>query len=448
MHEADRKPLSGWGRVPIVHGRELRSDDLQRDTVGVSLCRGLGRSYGDASLPASSTAPVVNTGPADRILHFDRTRGVLRAEAGLSLLALNTVLWPAGFAVPVSPGTQFVTLGGMVAANVHGKNHHVAGGFGSFVRALLLRVADDRVLEVGPDREPELFDATLGGMGLTGHILEVEFSLERIETAWIHEETRPVSSLDALIEELRACSRQWPFTMSWVDCVKRGPQMGRGIVRMGRWARPQELTARQHACAPRPRSGPSIPFPFPSFALNRFSIAAFNALLYRLGSRPQRHVVHPQTFFYPLDFLRDWNRMYGSVGPLQYQCVLPERAGQIHHARFFETLTRLGGASFLCVIKDCGSDDRGLLSFPMPGISVALDIAMGPGAQRLIDALNEVVLEAGGRIYLTKDALTRPEHFRAMEGDRLERFLAVRRTWDPQVRIRSALSQRLMGDPS
>jgi FAD/FMN-containing dehydrogenase len=336
----------------------------------------------------------------------------------------------------------------MVASNVHGKNHHVAGSFGNFVRALLLRVADDRVLEVGPDREPELFDATLGGMGLTGHILEVEFSLERIETPWIHEETRSVPDLDALIEQLRACSREWPFTMSWVDCMKSGPQMGRGIVRMGRWARPEELTARQRSSAPRPRSGPPIPFPLPSFALNHHSIRAFNALIYRIGSRPQRRIVHPQSFFCPLDFLRDWNRMYGSVGPVQYQCVLPERAGQIRHARFFETLTRLGGASFLSVIKDCGSDPRGMLSFPLPGISVALDIAMGAGTQRLIDSLNEVVLEAGGRIYLAKDALTRPEHFQAMERGRLERFLEVRRTWDPQARIRSALSQRLMGDPS
>ena len=437
------KRLSGWGRVPWMRARELASEDLLEATRGAVLSRGLGRSYGDASLPPREGDLVASTLRADRVLVFDRERAILRAEAGLSLFDLNGILWPAGFACPVAPGTQFVTLGGMLASNVHGKNQHVAGCIGDHVRGLRLRVADGRVLEVGPEREPELFDATLGGMGLTGHILEVELELERIPGAWIEEQTRPVPDLGALVAGLREASRHWPFTVCWVDALRRGAGMGRGILRMGRWAEPHEAPR----AVPRPRRGPSLPFPLPGRAMNRLTLAAANALYYRLQSRPRRRVVHPQAFFHPLDALQHWNRLYGRRGPIQYQCVLPEGEEERACRRFFETLTRMGGASFLSVVKDCGPTPRGLLSFPLPGISVALDLVMREGStQRLIDALNEIVIEAGGRIYLTKDALTRPEHFRAMEGARLARFLEVRRKWDPERRLGSALASRLLGD--
>jgi decaprenylphospho-beta-D-ribofuranose 2-oxidase len=437
------KKLCGWGRYPVVEGEERVSEDLQAASEGAILSRGLGRSYGDASLPPDGGGPVLNTRLADRILAFDPERGVLRAEAGFSLAELNRLFPRRGWATPVSPGTQFVTLGGMVASDVHGKNHHVAGCFGEHVRALRMRVADGRVLEVSAPTEPELFRATLGGMGLTGHILEVEVQLERIPSHWIWGESEQVHDLDELVAKLRAASSVWPFTMAWVDCTARGRAMGRGILTVGRYATAQEAPPEP----PEMRERIGVPFDLPSWFVAPWSIRVFNAVYYHLrGRRTWRGVVHPQPFFYPLDAVHHWNRLYGRRGFAQYQCVLPLAADGRAYRRFFEVLTRHGGASPVSVIKDCGPEGRGMLSFPKPGISVALDLPMRAArTQALVDALNQIVIEAGGRMYLTKDALTRPEHLRAME-PRLGGFREVRRKWDPDALLRSAQSVRLLGD--
>lgn len=435
----------GWGRHPVVDGVERLSTDLERDSRGMPLSRGLGRSYGDASLPAGSGGAVLGTRLADRILRFDATRGRLRAEAGLSLATLSQVLTGSGYATPVVPGTQHVTLGGMVASDVHGKNHHGAGCFGAHVRSLRLRVADERVLEISPEREPELFDATLGGMGLTGHILEVEFQLERVPSPWIWAEGERARDLDALMDRLRCVSAQWPFTVAWVDCTARGESLGRGILHCGRWARADEAPANSPAA--RRRIG--IPVPLPANVVAPWSIQIFNTLWFHaLGGAGRRGISHPEAFFHPLDAIQHWDRLYGPRGMVQYQCVLPVERDPTAPRRFFEVLTRMGGASPISVIKDCGPEGRGLLSFPMPGISIAIDLPYREReTQALVDALNEIVCGASGRIYLSKDALTRPEHFAAME-PRLPRFQSVRRQWDPELRLRSALSTRLLGDPT
>jgi FAD/FMN-containing dehydrogenase len=437
----DSGVLWGWGRVPGP-GRERRSEDLEALTRAAVLSRGLGRSYGDASLPPPSEPVVAGTTLADRILAWDAASGRLRAEAGLTLLELNRLFWPRGFCAPVAPGTQFITLGGMVAADVHGKNHHRDGSFGAHVEALRLRVADGRLLECSREREPELFRATLGGMGLTGHVLEVAFRLQPMPTPWIVAETERIPNLDRFLEGLQQAAAGWPFTMGWLDCLTRGAGLGRGILYRGRWAETAEAPAR----VPRPLSRPTLPFGLPSFAMNRTSVRLFNALVYHSHvPRVRRRVVHPESFFYPLDWLREWNRLYGPRGFTQYQCVLPDEAGHGAAHRFLERLTARGGASFVSVIKDCGAEGEGLLSFPRPGVSIALDIPIRDDTQALVDALNEQVLAEHGRIYLAQDGFTRAEHFRAME-PRLEEFLRIRRRFDPEGRIRSAQSVRLMGD--
>ncbi|MCA9246255.1 MAG: FAD-binding oxidoreductase [Planctomycetales bacterium] len=435
--------ISGWGRNPIVEARVLVSEQLDRITTEAALTRGLGRSYGDSSLPAPGAAAVAASNYADRILSFDEATGRLHAEAGLSLADLNRVFLPRCWFTPVTPGTQFVTLGGMVAADVHGKNHHVAGCFGEHVERLWLRVADGRIVECSRDSEPELFRATLGGMGLTGHILEVAFRLQRIPTPWIWQESERIENLDAFIAGLREAADQWPFTVGWIDCLTQGKHLGRGILIKGRWAKTDEAPQ----AAPRPRSGPSVPFELPSWVLSRPSIRAFNALYYRKHmARRRRGIEHPQTFFYPLDAIENWNLMYGPQGFTQYQCVIPEHAGGQGVRRFMELLTQLGGSSFLCVIKDCGEQGQGLLSFPQRGTSIALDIPVrGAKTQQLVDRLNELVIRERGRIYLAKDTFTRREHYLAMD-DRLDEFNRVRRQWDPHGKIRSAQSVRLLGD--
>jgi decaprenylphospho-beta-D-ribofuranose 2-oxidase len=379
---------------------------------------------------------------ADRILGFDPATGVLRAEAGLSLQALNRLFLGRGFYSPVAPGTQIITLGGMVAADVHGKNHHRDGCFGAHVLSLRMRVADGRILECSREREPELFRASLGGMGLTGHILEVEARLARVPSAWIWQESERIADIDAYIDALKLAGPRWPYSMGWIDCLSRGRGLGRGILMRGRWAEPGEA----RPGTPAPLRRPSMPFVLPGFVINRWSVRAFNALLYRTHvPRRKQGLAHPEAFFYPLDAIGHWNRMYGPRGFTQYQCVLPESAGRGAARRFLELLTRRGGASMLCVITDCGTEGEGLLSFPMPGISIALDIPVRDSTQALVDALNEQVIAEGGRVYLAKDQFTRPEHYRAME-PRLEEWLRIRRRWDPEGRVRSAQSVRILGD--
>jgi decaprenylphospho-beta-D-ribofuranose 2-oxidase len=433
--------ITSWGNRPVP-GQEVRSENLEALTRSVlPLSRGLGRSYGDSSYPAEGDVDVVGTVLADRLLEFNPQTGVLRAEAGFTVDALIRVFLKRGFFTPVTPGTKFVTLGGMVASDVHGKNHHSSGCFGEHVRSLKLRVADGRVLECSMEKERDLFTATLGGMGLTGHILEVEFVMEKIPSPWIWAESERVPNIEAYVDGLKAAGTEWPMTMGWIDCLSRGQKMGRGILSRGRWARADEAPA----SPPGKRMKLTLPQVFPSFTINPLTTRIFNTLYYwKHLRRKQRGILHPDSFFYPLDGILHWNRVYGKRGLTQYQCVIPQGASRDAPRRFLEVLTRHKAASFLCVIKDCGAQGRGLLSFPMPGISIAVDIAIRADTPRVIAALNEFVISEGGRIYLTKDTFTTAEHFSAME-KRLPQFWAVKRKWDPRGKFRSAQSVRMLG---
>ncbi|MEO8604976.1 MAG: hypothetical protein ABI629_20580, partial [bacterium] len=315
--------------------------------------------------------------------------------------------------------------------------------FGEHVRALRLRLADGNIVEVDDTHESELFRATLGGMGLTGHVLEVEFAMERIASPWIWQESERVADFDTALERLEVAGRSWPYTVLWNDLMIDEPHLGRGLLMKGRWATPDEAPPQP----PRWRAAPTLPIALPSWALQPWMLAVGNRLNYwQHGARVRSGIEHPGTCFYPLDVLRQWNGLYGRRGFTQYQAVLPGPHLHPSHRRLLRTLRQRRGEVFLCVIKDCGPAGKGLLSYPRPGVSYAFDLPIGPNTQSVVDALNEVVVEEGGRIYLAKDALTRPEHYRAMEGERLQAFAAVRDKWDPQRRLKSALSVRLLGD--
>jgi len=440
LRSGQRMALSGWGRLPIVPGAEVLSEDLTRVSQDLPFARGLGRAYGDAALPATGDYYVAGTTLADRILAFDAQTGVLSAEAGLSLDQICELFLPRGYFTPVSPGTRFVTLGGMVACDVHGKNAHRDGTFGRHVLSLKMRVADGSIVTCSQTLNEDLYAATIGGMGLTGAILEVTVRLVRVPSPWILEERECVCDLDELLDSLKLAAATWPMTVAWLDCLVPGHATGRGVVLRGRWAEPDEVT---HIASP-PRRW-FVPFEMPPFVLNRNVMRAFNALSYRrqVWQAPQA-VVHPYTHLYPLDAITHWPRLYGRHGFIQYQCVLPEPHARDATHRFIRLLQLRDAAPFLAVIKDCGLEGPGMLSFPRPGISIAVDMPMRSTTQALVDALNEFVIAEGGRIYLAKDALTRAEHFRAME-PRVEAFLAIRRRWDPSGRIRSAQSIRLFG---
>jgi decaprenylphospho-beta-D-ribofuranose 2-oxidase len=433
-----RRTLRGFGNHPAIEGFELRSDSLTAITEQAVLSRGLGRSYGDAALPpADATRPVAVTDLADRMLEFDPRSGLLRAEAGLSLAELARVFLRQGWFSPVSPGTAHVTLGGMVAADVHGKNHHVGGTLGRHVERLRMRVASGRVLDVSRREEPELFRATLGGMGLTGHILEVTLRLERVPSAWISRESEQVPDVAALLWALREASRDWPMTVAWLDTSHA---RGRGIVHRGRWAAVEEAPP----ALPRSPRAPRLPFTLPHGVLNAHTIRLANALWYHAhGPSARTGLVTPNAWFWPLDAVRDWPRAYGPHGFTQYQCVVPSDPAVVSEllARFRQA----GGMSFVTVVKDCGAQGEGMLSFPKPGVSLSFDVPIRARTRALVDALNDFAVEHGGRIYLAKDAFTRPEHFRAMYPE-LGAWLELRRKWDPERRISSAQSRRLLGE--
>ena len=427
--------LAGWGRVPIVQAPVRAGEDLAKITSDAVLSRGLGRAYGDAALPVGG--PVAITTYADRILSFDASTGRLRAEAGLSQHELMRQLLPQGWFTPVSPGTQFVTLGGMVASDIHGKNHHVHGTFGNFVRSLLLRVADGRVVRCSPTEEAELFWATFGGMGLTGHILEVEVDLERLASPWIYEESERYGSLEEVFTHLKAASADWPMTVAWVDTSATGAKLGRGILMKGRWATAEEAPSEP----PGWRHAIEVPPVFPSGVMNRATVRAMNAVWYaKHGASPRKHYVGPEAFYYQLDMATEWNRGYGANGFTQYQCVVP---GPVSIFReLLERFQKMGGCSFVTVFKDCGPEGKGILSFPKEGTSMALDIPMGPNTEKLVHELNAFVMAHEGRVYLAKDAFTTATDFARMY-PRREEFMAVRRQWDPAGRIRSVLSDRV-----
>ena len=439
------EPVSGWGRHPITLGTVARPERLRLPADGSPvLPRGLGRSDGDAAVPAASGARVLETVRADRVLTFDAGSGTLTCEAGLALEEIVRIFLPRGWFPPVTPGTRFVTVGGCVACDVHGKNHHRVGSFGSFVERLVVQVADGRTVECGPHRERELFLATVGGMGLTGLITEVTFRLQPVESGWMVVDTAPVADLAAMQDGLRDAAKYWPYTVGWIDCLARGTTLGRGILMRGRHAARGEAPP---GPPPEPRRL-TVPVNGPEWLLSPALMRAFNAAYYRMHARRpggSARTVPYQGFFYPLDAIGEWNRLYGRRGFLQYQCVIPRAAGAAV-AELLERLAVAGAASFLAVIKDCGPESEAYLSFPLEGITLALDLPYrGPATEALVHELNAVVIAAGGRVYLAKDAVTRAEDFARMV-PRLDEWRRIRDTWDPERRFRSAQSVRVLGD--
>jgi len=445
------EPVAGWGRHAVERGAVVRPERLLLPPGGRPvLPRGLGRSYGDAAVPASPGAFVLETARADRVVAFDRERGTLTCEAGLSLAEILRVFLPRGWFPPVTPGTKFVTVGGCVACDVHGKNHHRDGPFGRFVDRLVLQVADGSVVECGPERERELFLATVGGMGLTGLITEVTLRLQPVDSAWMVVETEPVPGLGAMLDGLRDAGKDWPYTVGWIDCLARGAALGRGILMRGRHASRAESPA---VPPPEPRRL-DVPLDAPEWLLSPILMRGFNAAYYWKHARwsharPPRGPARPvpcHGFFYPLDAIGGWNRLYGRRGFLQYQCVVPRAAGPPAVAELLERVVEAGTASFLAVIKDCGPESDAYLSFPLEGTTLAFDLPYrGPRTETLVHELNATVIAAGGRVYLAKDAVTRAQDFARMV-PRLAEWRKVRDRWDPEHRFRSAQSVRVLGD--
>jgi FAD/FMN-containing dehydrogenase len=398
------------------------------------LARGLGRSYGDAAV--NGDGAVVLGERLARLLAFDENTGVLSCEAGVSFDDLIRTFLPRGWLPVVLPGTRFVTLGGAVAADVHGKNQHVDGTFGRHVEAIELVRPDGARVRASRDVEPELFRATLGGMGLTGIVLAVTFRMQRVTSDAVDVNYTRARDLDAAFESLERDARA-RYSVAWIDALARGRALGRSVVMAGDHARgtgPPSNAA--------PRTPLPVPFNAPSWLLGRWSVAAFNALYYRIQRRPRRRVPL-EAFFHPLDHLGNWNRLYGRGGFFQYQALLPTANARQGVRELLEATSSSGFGSFLSVLKRCDGEPEGMLSFCRTGYTLALDLPnRGDSVRTLARDLDAIVLRHGGRVYLAKDALLDRQTFDAMVPE-AEAFRDFRARSDPNRRLGSDLGRRL-----
>lgn len=428
--------LSGWGRYP-------RSDcNLQLPLGGIParqmiaetpqlLARGMGRSYGDAALGGT----LLGTRQLDRLRAFDEQTGVLRCDAGVTLAEIVDVFLPRGWFLAVTPGTRFVSVGGAIASDVHGKNHHLDGCFSEFVDSLTLACGDGQVRHCSRSEHPELFLATCGGMGLTGVILEATLRLHRVSSAHIEQVTYKAQNLQQALELFEEHHRS-TYSVAWIDCVASGAALGRSLLMIGEHARDQDRHVRNGLPL-------SIPVDAPSALLNHYSIQAFNSLYFhRVRRQRSEQRVDYRNFFYPLDGISQWNRLYGRQGFVQYQFVLPRQAGIDGLSGILQRIAASGRGSFLAVLKAFGPRNDSPLSFPLEGYTLALDFKMQSDLLPLLDELDRQVLDHGGRLYLAKDARMSADTFR-QSYPRWEEFQALRERYGALGKFVSLQAQRL-----
>jgi FAD/FMN-containing dehydrogenase len=412
-----RPELCSWGRYPKVpqyrHACSWRDelpalfDELIRKNQTI-LPYGNGRSYGDSCLAASST--LLQTRQLDRLLSADWELGVIRAEAGVTLAELIAVALPRGWFLPVTPGTKFVTLGGAVANDVHGKNHHVRGTFGCHVRRFALQRSDQQMLlECSPQENADLFRASIGGLGLTGIIAWVELQLMPVRSSLIDTLTVRFDSLEEFFSLSEEFDQSHEYTVAWIDCLAKGKSAGRGVFSVGNHAPAGRLQVDE-------RRRLSVPLTPPISLMNSLSLQLFNNTYYGLH-KPGRHASQGSydPFFYPLDSILNWNRIYGRPGFQQYQCVIPDAAAEDAMQEVLSSIAASGSGSFLAVMKRCGAvHSPGLMSFPMPGVSLALDFPQHAELGRgLFQRLDSIVRAAHGRLYPAKDAHMGANDFQA-----------------------------------
>ena len=450
MSLSNRRSLTGWGRtnpstaelceVPAHEAASVLKEATDRG----ALVRGLGRSYGDAA--QNSGGLVLRLLGSAHHAVLDPDTATVSVPAGVSIDELLRVIVPRGFFVPVTPGTRFVTIGGAIASDIHGKNHHVEGSFGNHVRSLTLLLADGSTVVVSPRERPDVFWATVGGMGLTGAILEATISLLPISTSRMSVDTTRIADLDALFAAMSEGDDAYRYSVAWIDLVAKGNSLGRSVLSRGDHATLDQLDAKQVSVplAYGPRQIVSVPPLVPAMGvLNHATVAAFNEVWFRKAPRHRvQEIQSIGAFFHPLDMVGKWNRLYGAKGMVQYQFVVPFGAEEAMRT-VIERLSASGAASFLAVLKRFGAANIAPLSFPTAGWTLALDV---PGASHglgdLLHGLDRVVLDAGGRHYFAKDAHTTAEAIRRGY-PRLGEWRTIRDGVDPHGLWRSDLSRRL-----
>ena len=403
--------VTNWGNFPIVE-KEIKSEDSLdkiKEFVRTNhevIARGNGRCYGDASLGEH----IFSTKRLNKLISFDRLNGVLECESGVLLSDVLEVAVPQGYFLYVTPGTKFISVGGAIASDVHGKNHHAEGCFSEYVISFQLVNEKAELMTCSREENAEKFWATIGGMGLTGIIVSAKFKLKNIESTYIRQESIKAENLDEIFQ-LFNDSESWTYNVAWIDCLQTGKNLGRSIMLRGEHAFKHELPAKLKGKSLKMQkgSGPAIPFYFPNFVLNNLSVKLFNLLYYFKQTKKEvKNFVHYEPYFYPLDILNDWNKIYGKKGFIQYQMVIPKENGKEGMRKILDTIAKSGNGSFLAVLKLFGkSNPEAYNSFPQEGYTLALDFKVNKKLPDLVKKLDQIVEEYGGRIYLTKDSMSK-----------------------------------------
>ena len=428
--------ISGWGRFPAIDANVVVPADMVGWKAALGehasiIARGLGRSYGD-----SANGPVVlQSDYLDHYIKFDAQQGILQCEAGLSLHEVLNCIIPKGWFLPVTPGSGYVTIGGAVASDVHGKNHHMNGTFGEHVIALELLLGSGDILQISRTQHPELFHATCGGMGLTGVILSVTLKLKPIQSSLISQTTIKTANLEEILHQFDV-NQNSTYSVAWIDCLAKGSQLGRSILMLGEHSTEGGLSLSH------PKNL-SVPVDMPSALLNTYSIAAFNSLYYSQAKKSiHQSEVSYMNYFYPLDGLQNWNRLYGKEGFIQYQFVLPKASGYVGMRDILERISDAGKGSFLAVLKGFGPQNSNYLAVPFEGYTLALDFKAEQATFDLVKTLDPLVVDYGGRIYLAKDALMSQETFKRGYPRWVE-FEEIRKNYHALGKFASSQSRRL-----
>lgn len=420
------KNVTNWGNYPVVK-KEIKAEedyDKIRDflkTHNEVIARGNGRCYGDAALGEA----IFSTQKLNKFISFDRINGILECEAGVLLSEVLEISVPQGYFLFVTPGTKLITIGGAIASDVHGK------GIYCFSESLIdfsIMIENGEILKCSREENADKFWATIGGMGLTGIILSAKIKLKKIETAYIEQESIKAENLDEIFDLFEEC-KNWSYNVAWIDCLAKGKNIGRSVLQRGEFATKEQLPEKlkDKALKLKKKFIPTIPFYFPNFVLNNLTVKIFNFLIYNKQRKKEvKSIVEYESFFYPLDFINDWNKIYGKSGFIQYQMVIPVDKGKEGMRKILETISKSGNGSFLAVLKYIGKNNPlAYNSFPFEGYTLALDFKVNRQLVQLVSNLDKIVEEFGGRIYLTKDSMSKSSLTNYLKNTRSSKFVSL-----------------------
>jgi decaprenylphospho-beta-D-ribofuranose 2-oxidase len=444
MDSTHKETLAGWGNYPVAESYTLNprdAEDAKGDIKkGEVIARGLGRSYGDQAVNENKYVAVCTK--LNHFLHFDEQEGILECEAGVSLEEIITCFGPKGWLPMICPGTKFVTVGGAIANDIHGKAHHIDGSFVNCVLSFTILLADGAVVEASRTVNTDLFWANFGGLGLLGVILKACLRLRKIETTYFKQKSLVIKNLDHMLEALDQYDHEYNYSVAWIDALAKGNKLGSGVLTLGNAAKLNDLPEKLKAepLKLHKASKLAVPFFLPSFALNGLTVRMLNRVIAFVQNSP-KEFVHYEKFFFPLDAINNWNKGYGKRGFIQYQFVIPEDNGKKNLTEILELIAGSGCTPFLNVFKRMG-EGQGILSFPFKGYTLAIDFPVTQGLIAFTPKLDAKVLAAGGRLYLGKDALLHESTFKAMYPQHQE-WMAIKRKYDPDNRFSSNISRRL-----